>query len=195
MQTTTLVSHEEYFDLLAKSEVKLEYHSGEIIAMAGAQPAHNIISANLIIELGFCLKGKGCIVFTSDQLIKVEKCDKYTFPDLVIVCKKPIYEKSPGGLNALENPEIIIEVLSDSTESYDRLEKFDCYKTIPSFKEYVLVSSKKKKVEVIKRLSEAEWLSHTYTNEDSSVSIGDCLILLKDIYNQAELPEINSVGF
>ena len=194
MQTTTLVTHEEYFDLLAKSEVKLEYHSGEIVAMAGTQPAHNIISANLIMEIGICLKSKGCVVFTSDQLLKVEKCDKYTFPDLVIVCGKPVYEKSPGGLDALENPEIIIEVLSESTESYDRLEKFDCYKTIPSFREYVLVSSKKKKIEVIRKLSDAEWLSHTYAHEDTAV-IGSCSILLEDIYNKVELPEADSIGF
>lgn len=127
MQTITLVTHEEYFDLLVKSDVKLEYHGGEIVAMAGAQPAHNLIAANLMIELGYCLKRMGCFIFTSDQLIKVEDCDKYTFPDLVIVCQKPVYEKSPGGLDALENSEIIIEVLSDSTENYDRLEKFDCY--------------------------------------------------------------------
>jgi len=195
MQTRTLVTHEEYFDLLAKSEVKLEYHSGEIVAMAGAQPAHNIISANLTAEIIYCLKKQGCTVFTSDQLIKVEKCDKYTFPGIVIVCGKPVYEKSPGGLDALENPEIIIEVLSESTGSYDRLEKFDCYKTIPSFKEYVLVSSKKKKVEVIKKLSDAEWLSHTYGHEDTAVSIGSCSILLEDIYNKVELPEATSIGF
>jgi len=140
-----------------------------------------------MIQLGFCLKGKGCIIFTSDQLIKVEDCDRYTIPDLVIVCQKPKYEKSPRGLDALENPEIIIEVTSDSTESYDRLEKFDCYKTIPTFREYVLVSSKKKKIEVIKKLSEAEWLSHTYTEKDESIIIGECSILLADIYNRAEI--------
>jgi Uma2 family endonuclease len=187
MQTTTLVSREEYFELLEKSDVKLEYHNGEVVAMAGAQPAHNIIAVNLISELVFCLKAKGCIVLNSDQLIKVEDCDKYTFPDLVIVCQKPVYEKSPGGLAALENPEIIVEVLSDSTESYDRLEKFDCYKTIPSFKEYVMVSSKKKKVEVVKKLSESEWLSHTYTEKDENVLIGTCTILMSDIYNKVEL--------
>jgi Uma2 family endonuclease len=187
MQTTTLVSREEYFELLAKSDVKLEYHNGEVVAMAGAQPAHNIIAVNLISELVFCLKAKGCIVLNSDQLIKVEDCDKYTFPDLVIVCQKPVYEKSPGGLAALENPEIIVEVLSDSIESYDRLEKFDCYKTIPSFKEYVMVSSKKKKVEVVKKLSESEWLSHTYTEKDENVLIGTCTILMSDIYNKVEL--------
>ncbi|HEV7378742.1 MAG TPA: Uma2 family endonuclease, partial [Dyadobacter sp.] len=133
MQTTTLVTREEYFELLAKSDVKLEYHSGEVIAMAGAQPAHNLLAANLIIDLGYCLKKIGCYIFTSDQLIRADECDKYTFPDLVIVCEKPVYEKSPGGLDALLNPEIIVEVLSDSTENYDRLGKFDCYKTIPSF--------------------------------------------------------------
>jgi Uma2 family endonuclease len=92
------------------------------------------------------------------------------------------------GLAALENPEIIIEVSSDSTENYDRLEKFDCYKTIPSFREYVLVSSKKKKVEVIKRISEAEWLSHTYSENEDRVLIGECSISFADIHSKAELP-------
>ncbi|MDQ6480907.1 Uma2 family endonuclease [Dyadobacter sp. LHD-138] len=187
MQTKTLVTREEYFDLLSKSDVKLEYHSGEVVAMAGAQPVHNIISANLIGEFIYCLKKKGCIVFTSDQLIKIEKCNKYTFPDLVILCAKPIYEKAPHGLNALENPEIIIEVLSDSTERYDRLEKFDCYKTISSFREYVLVSSKNKKIEVLVKRNEAEWLSHTYTDDRENILIGNCSILLGDIYNHVDL--------
>lgn len=195
MQTTTLVTREEYFDLLAKSDVKLEYHSGEVVAMAGAQPAHNRICITLARALENCLESGSCMILNSDQLIKIEECQKYSFPDLVIVCKKPIYEKSPQGIDALENPEIIIEVLSDSTESYDRLEKFDCYKTIPSFREYVLVSSKKKKVEVIKKLNDAEWLSHTYTEKDEKVLINECYILLKDIYNKVELPEINSAGF
>jgi Uma2 family endonuclease len=186
MQTKTLVTHDEYFDLLLKSDVKLEYHSGEVVAMAGAQPEHNIISANLIGEFVYCLKKKGCIVFTSDQLLKIEKCDRYTFPDLVILCAKPIYEKTPNGLNALENPEIIIEVLSDSTERYDRLEKFDCCKTISSFREYVLVSSKKKKVEVIVKKNEAEWLSHTYIDDKEGIMIGGCSILLEDIYRNVD---------
>ena len=188
MQTTTLVTREEYFDLLAKSDVKLEYHSGEIVAMAGAQPSHNRICITLARALENCLESGSCMILNSDQLIKIEECQKYSFPDLVIVCKKPVYEKSPQGIDALENPEIIIEVLSDSTESYDRLEKFDCYKTIPSFREYVLVSSKKKKVEVIRKLSDAEWLSHMYTEKDEKVLINECYILLEDIYNKVELP-------
>ena len=193
MQTTILVTHEEYFDLLAKSDVKLEYNSGEVIAMAGAQPAHNRICVTLSFALESCLGAGKCLVLNNDQLIKVEGCDKYTFPDLVIICKQPIYEKSTRGIDALENPEIIVEVLSDSTEAYDRSEKFDCYKTIPSFREYVLVSSKKKKVEVIKKVGEAEWLSRTYTENDEYVTIGECSISLEGIYNKVDLPK--TIGF
>lgn len=184
MQTSTSVTVEEYFDLLQKSDVKLEYHAGEVVAMAGAQPAHNRICVTLSAALENCLRTGECIVLNSDQLIKIEGCQKYVFPDLVIVCKTPVYEKAPNVLDALENPEIIIEVLSDSTEAYDRLEKFDCYKTIPAFREYVLVSSKKKKVEVIKKLSEAEWLSHTYNENDTTLQIGECSIALADIYHK-----------
>ncbi len=187
MQTSTLVTVAEYFDLLQKSDIKLEYHSGEVVAMAGAQPAHNRICANLIYLLEGCLRAGECLVLTSDQLIKIADCQKYVFPDLVIVCQNPLYEKAPNGLDALENPEIIVEVLSDSTESYDRLEKFDCYKTIPSFREYVLVSSKKKKVEVIKKLNDAEWLSHTYSENDTTIQVVDCLIGLSEIYRKVVL--------
>jgi len=187
MQTTTLVTHEEYFELLAKSDVKLEYYSGEILAMAGAQPVHNRICITLAAALEICLKSGSCTVLSSDQLIRTEACDRYSFPDLVIICKKPLFERSTQGIDALLNPEIVIEVLSESTEKYDRLEKFDCYKTISSFREYVLVSSKMKKVEVIKKLSEAEWLSHTYTEKDESVLIGECSILMADIYNKVNL--------
>lgn len=186
MATTTLVTVAEYFELLKQSDVKLEYHAGEIVAMAGAQPAHNIVATNLSFRLMECLLKKGCVLFSSDQLIKVEGCDRYTFPDVVIVCQKPLYEKSPQGLDALLNPEIIVEVLSDTTAAYDRTEKFDCYRTIPSFREYVLVSSTQKRVEVHRKLSEGEWLSRIYTAQDAYVKIDDCEILLENLYYAVE---------
>lgn len=186
METVTKVSHEEYFELLEKSDVKLEYHGGEIVAMAGARPTHNQITANLIFQLKLCLRKSDCHVFTSDQLITIPECEKFVFPDVVIVCKKPSFTKNKQGLDALENPEIIIEVLSDSTETNDRNEKFDCYKTISSFREYVLVSTNKKKVEVFKKINETEWLMSTYYDENDEVKINDCKILLKDIYEQTD---------
>ncbi len=187
MLTTTLVSKEEYFEELLKSDVKLEYHAGEIVAMAGAQAPHNIVAMNLAGELFACLKKVGCMIVGSDQLVKVEACEKYTFPDLVIVCQEPIYEKSPNGLDALENPEIIIEVSSDSTELYDRTDKFECYQTLNSLQEYVLVSSKKKQVEVFRRIENNEWILHIYSEKDNLVKIGNCEVLLNDIYNKVNL--------
>jgi len=184
MITQTLVSKEEYFDLLLKSDVKLEYHDGEVVAMAGAQPTHNLLSSNIHGELFSCLKKAGCTILASDQLIKIEGCHKYTFPDLVIVCQNLEYEKSPNGLDALENPEIIIVILSDSTELYDRTDKFECYKTISSFREYILVSSKKKQVEIFKRLNEDEWIERTFTEKDKKIKIGDCEISIEDIYRE-----------
>jgi Uma2 family endonuclease len=187
MQAVTVNTREEYFELLAKSEMKLEYNGGVIVEMPGTGPDHNIIAVNVAAGMSSWLKITNFIMYGSQQLIRVNNCDKYTFPDLVIVCEKPVYEKSPGGLDALLNPGIIIEVLSDSTERYDRTEKFDCYKTIPSLREYVMVSSKKQKVEVVKKLSEVEWLSHTYTEADENVLIRDCMVLMSDIYDKVEL--------
>ena len=198
MNTLTGVSVEEYFDILTKSDIKLEYHAGEIVAMAGAKPAHNIIVVNLSMELGICLKNRNCTIFSSDQLIKIEECQKFTFPDLVIVCDEPIYEQNlQKGLEALINPTIIIEILSDSTEFYDRTEKrfaarFEYYKTLETFKEYVLVSSKKRKVEVYKKITEDEWLIHEYRRENEKVKIGDCEILLDDIYNKVNFELLSS---
>ncbi len=187
MLTTTLVSKEEYFEELLKSDVKLEYHAGEIVAMAGAQPAHNRICITLAYLLENCLHAGKCIVLSSDQLIKVEACEKYTFPDLVIVCQEPTFEKSPQGLDALENPDIIIEISSDSTELYDRSEKFEFYQTLDSLKEYVLVASKKKQVEVFRRFNGNEWILHIYSEKDNLVKIGNCEVLLEDIYNKVNL--------
>jgi Uma2 family endonuclease len=184
MLVETLISKEEYFDLLIKSDVKLEYHDGEVVAMAGAQPVHNTIGANLNGELFQCLKKAECLILTSDQLIKIEDCRKYVYPDLVIVCQNPVYEKSPNGLDALLNPEIIIEILSDSTELFDRSTKFECYKTLESFKEYILVSTNKKQVEVHRKFNENEWIERTFTEKDISLKIGNCEILLEDIYRK-----------
>jgi Uma2 family endonuclease len=193
MLVETLISKEEYFDLLIKSDVKLEYHDGEVVAMAGAQPAHNTIGANLNGELFQCLKKAECLILTSDQLIKIEDCRKYVYPDLVIVCKNPVYEKSPNGLDALLNPEIIIEILSDSTELFDRSTKFECYKTLESFKEYILVSTNKKQVEVHKKLNENEWIERTFTEKDVSLKIGNCEILLEDIYRKVGFEQKTAV--
>jgi len=182
-----LVSVEEYFYMLEKSDVKLEYRAGKVVAMAGAQAPHNIIAMNFAGELFTCLKKRGCIIVGSDQLVKIEACNRYTFPDLVIICQKAIYEKARNGLDALENPEVIIEVTSESTELYDRTDKFNCYQTLESLMEYVLVASTKKQIEVFRRHNLSEWILHIYDEKDNLVKIGNCEVSLDDIYNNVEI--------
>jgi Uma2 family endonuclease len=192
-QTTTYVSEEEYFALLANSDEKLEFHDGEIITMSGAQLPHNIVVSNLIRLFGNCLLEEDCLVLNSDMLVHLSECYKYVFPDVVIVCKEPILTKKYG-LDVLENPEIVVEVLSDSTEMMDRTEKFDCYKTVKSIKEYVLVSSKKKKVEVYRRTKHNEWLLHDYLFAKENIKIGACEFLLEDIYRKVIFTETEKIA-
>jgi len=184
MRTTTAISEDEYFNMLKSSEHKLEYHDGEVVAMAGAQPPHSFIQSNLIGHFFACLKSKGCSIVGSDLLVKAGTCGNFYFPDLVIVCGKEKYLTRSSGLQALENPEVIIEILSPGTDIFDRTYKLDCYKTIESFRQYVLVSSTKKQVEIQTRISPVEWLSHLYLNEDEPISINDCSVTLKDIYDR-----------
>lgn len=211
--TTTAFSRDEYFDILEKSEIKLEYRAGEIytmwgepieerdgqlvtaesglpllppnndiMAMSGARPPHNIIAMNLGTELVLGLKKMGCYVYSSDQLVHIDECDRDAFPDLTIVCEEPEYVKSKQGLNALTNPNIVIEIQSNSTESYDRGEKYECYQALESLKEYVLVSVKKRKIEVFARNTPYEWTQRIYNDENPFVKIGDCEIELSEIY-------------
>ena len=211
--TTTAFSRDEYFDILDKSEIKLEYRAGEIytmwgepieerdgqlvtagsgialfppnndiMAMSGAKPAHNLIAANLVGEFILCLKKLGCAVYTSDQLVRIEACDCNTFPDVIILCQEPQYVKTKRGLDALTNPKVIVEILSDSTEPYDRGEKYECYQTLESLQEYVLVSVKKRKVEVFARNTLYEWMQRIYNDKNPHVKIGNCEIELTDIY-------------
>lgn len=178
MKPSPVTTIEEYFNILQHSEQKLEWHSGEIVATAGAQPNQPKIHARLFITLGQYLESKECMIVGSAILVKAGACGNYYFPDLVIVCKQDEYESSPSGLKALLNPEVIIEILSETTESYDRTFKLDCYKTIPGFRKYIMVHSAKKRIETVSRLSDAEWLSRTYTQPDELIDVEGCEILL-----------------
>ncbi len=105
--------------------------------------------------------------------------------------EEPNYVKSKQGLDALTNPYIVIEILSNSTESYDRGEKYECYQTLESLKEYVLVSAKKRKVEVFARNTPYEWIQRIYNDENSIVKIGDCEIELAEIYRMVNFEYAN----
>ena len=180
MQTLTKISVEEYLAQEAKAETKSEYHAGEIIAMAGASRKHNVIVNNLLFLINRCLWDKKCQVYPSDMLLKLEKCNKYLYPDLMIVCEDEELEEHDG-LDALVNPKVIIEVLSASTSSYDQTEKMKCYLELESLEEYIMVDSETVNISSYTK-NEEDWTFRIIKKLSEKVKILDCEIDLEDIY-------------
>ena len=134
---------------------KHEYHFGEVFAMAGGTLRHNFLSNAMGAELRFAVRGKGCRVFSSDQRIAAEAGGRYVYGDAVVVCGA--VETEPGTTDVLANPRVIVEVLSPSTESYDRGEKWEAYQRLPSLTDYVLVSQTAKRIEHYGREADGSW--------------------------------------
>jgi Uma2 family endonuclease len=185
-QRKTLLSPEEYLALERKSEIKNEYFAGEMFAMVGASRRHNLISANIIRVLGNQLLSGSCNVYPSDMRVKASATGKYTYPDVVVACEPEQFDDEEK--DTLLNPVVIVEVLSESTEAYDRGKKFEHYQTIESLAEYILVAQEPYRVEQYVRQSGSEWKYSEYRHAADVVkltSIG-CEIALKDIYAKVE---------
>ena len=130
---------EEYLELDRNSEERLEYWHGEIFNMSGASAAHDRILTNFIFHLRLNSRERDCEVFSSDMRIKVPLLPTHRYPDVSALCGEAWFEEV-GGVDVLTNPSLIVEVLSNGTEAYDRGDKFTHYKSIPSFNEYPLVA-------------------------------------------------------
>jgi len=150
---------DEYLAMERESDVRHEYLDGEIFAMAGASPAHERIVASLVGELHQALRRRPCNVYSSNLRVKVSATGLYTYPDVTVACGEEVFEEE-AGLETLTNPLVVFEVLSDSTEKYDRGAKFEQYRRIPSLGEIVLVSQEKKLVEEFVRQPDGGWLLH-----------------------------------
>ena len=154
-QAKYAVSYTEYLSLEAGSQQKHEYLRGEVWAMAGGTAAHALIATNFTGVLRNALQGKPCAPYNSDLRIRISETDRTTYPDAVVVCGKR--EMAADDPNALTNPTVIVEVLSESTEASDRGEKFAHYRQLNSLKEYVLVSQHLRQVEVFRRGDNDGW--------------------------------------
>lgn len=152
----TGVTPAAYLAFERSSAEKHEYADGEIFAMAGSSREHSLITANVQRELGNALLERPCEVHTSDMRIKIASTGRYVYPDASVVCGEPHFEDAE--LDTLLNPELIVEVLSDSTEAYDRGDKFDQYRSIPSFTDYLLISQKAIRIEHFQRQADGRWL-------------------------------------
>ena len=176
---------EEYLAYERRSEFKSAYVGGEIVAMTGASRRHNRIVLNVAFSLHTQLKrNKRCEVYANDMRVRVPVEDMYTYPDVVVTCGEPRFEDDE--LDTLLNPLLIAEVLSTSTESYDRGAKFAAYRTLPSFTEYLVVAQDRIHVGHSVRQTDGAWLLSETDDPGASLilpSIG-CTLVLADVYDR-----------
>lgn len=174
----------EYLVLERASPYKSEFHDGQIYAMTGASRKHNLVSGNIYREISLRLKGRPCEAYVNDMRVKVAEARGYHYPDIAVVCGRAELEDEHG--DTLLNPSVLIEVLSPSTESYDRGGKFANYRKIASLREYLLVAQDQPRIERYLRqgeawlLTEAEGLEATMRIE----TIG-CALALREVYDKA----------
>lgn len=181
---------EQYLELEQASQERHEYLDGRIHAMTGGTPAHALIAGNVIASLHAALRGRPCRVFTSDLKIRVEATGLHTYPDVSAICGDPRLGGAHGEL--LLNPSVLVEVLSPSTERYDRGEKFVHYRQIPSLREYVLVWQDWMHVERFARDAAAptRWVLADASGPEGEIdlpSIG-CTLRLRDVYERVDVP-------
>jgi Uma2 family endonuclease len=184
----TRISPEEYLALERASDTKHEYYRGEIFAMAGASPNHTIISMNIGASLHAQLRKKPCTVHLADLRVKISSTGLYTYPDVVVVCGEPKYDDRQK--DTLLNPTVIVEVLSPTTEAYDRGSKFEMYRTIESLQEYVLVNQDKMHIDHY-RLTEKGWLLDDASSPDATINLPsiNCRLLLADVYEKVRFED------
>ncbi len=184
IKTEKSYSPEEYLDLEIDSEEKHEYINGEIISLTGRTPNHNKIAGNLYAALNLVLKPQPYDVFVTDQRLWIPTEKIYTYPDVMIIEGELQFQE--GRRDTLTNPIIIAEVLSTSTESFDRCTKFAAYRTIPTFKEYILIDQYTMQVEQFTQTESGKWLLSEHQGEDSKLSLKfiDFEISLADLYDK-----------
>jgi len=183
MALPKFITPEEYLRLERASQEKHEYFKGEIFAMTGATENHNIIAGSTFAALYSELRKKPCQIYPSDMRVRIPATGLYTYPDISVVCGTPEFEDD--GLDTLLNPTVIIEVLSPSTEPYDRGKKFQHYRTIPTLKEYILIAQDSIRIEHFAR-REDQWILTDAKSSDTVLALPsiECTLALSDVYEK-----------
>jgi len=179
------VTEREYLDVERKAEIRSEYIGGRIYAMSGASERHNLIAGNLYTSIRSQIRDRDCRAYISDMRVKVAPTGMYTYPDIVALCGERQFEDAH--VDTLLNPAVVIEVLSESTEAYDRGEKFAHYRRLETLREYVLVAQNKVRVEHYRREGE-QWILSEISDPDSILHLPsiDCQVSLASIYEKVE---------
>ena len=196
--TTTRTTPQQYLATQRASEQKSEYLNGEVYAMVGASRRHNLIVTNVVRELSQQVKGRSCEVYPSDMRLKVSATDKvsatelYTYPDVSVVCDDPEFEDAQR--DTLLNPTVLVDVLYQSTEAYDRGEKFAHYRKIPSLQDYLMIAQSTHRLEHYRRQPDGRWLLTESTSLDDSIDLPSiqCNLALAEIYDKVEVGDESS---
>jgi Uma2 family endonuclease len=186
-QAKVRITPEEYLEIERAAEFRSEYLNGEMFPMPGATFKHNLITTNVVVQLSMAFVDRPCLVVSTDMRIKVPSTGLFTYPDVIAPCSQPQLEGDHEDI--LLNPQLIVEVLSPSTESYDRGKKFAHYRTIESLLEYVLISQTECRVERFTRQNDGEWLYSEATDLNGSIELKSiaCRLNLASIYYRVDL--------
>lgn len=184
--TQNRYSLKEYLERETTAEFRSEYRDGEIIPMTGGTVNHNYIAINLTSGLKYGLKGQPYRVFMSDLRLSIPTKNIYTYPDVMVIATPVVYVE--GRRDTIINPQIIVEVLSRSTESYDRGQKFEYYRRVNSLREYILIDQYRYYVEQFSKTEDDKWLLSEYQGDESVLSLSsvEFQISLSEIYENVE---------
>ncbi len=185
--TDTYITPEAYLASERRAIHKSEYSHGELFAMSDASRAHNLITVDITTALNLQLRKYGCEIYSADMRVRTSSTGSYFYPDVAVICGKPHFEDNV--FDTLLNPILIVEVLSPSTEAYDRGEKFLYYQELASLQEYILVSQDRIHVEHF-RLVEAQWAAKTFHTPEDVLMLNaiKCKLALQDIYTRVTFP-------
>jgi Uma2 family endonuclease len=180
------VTAEEYLERELDAEYKSEYFDGEIFAIARPSPRHTLIVSNIVVEFGQQLKRKPCRVYPNELRLRVTPTGLYTYPDVMVICGDVQFTADQKG--TVLNPVVIVEVLSKSTQDYDRGQKFEHYRTLPSLVDYLTVAQDRPHIEHWSRQSEDRWLLTEFAHLGQSIQLPsiDCTLSLADVYDKID---------
>lgn len=188
-QPQTSISVEEYLAGERISDQKHEYYAGVVFAFAGGSEQHNLIAGNVLASLHTQLRRRMCTVYPSDMRVKISRPGLYTYPDVVAVCGEALFEDEDR--DTLLNPTVIVEVLSPSTENYDRGKKFQNYRTIDTLAEYVLIAQDTYHIEHYVRQPDQQWLLSEAVSLAATIELPSiqCTLVLADVYEKVQVDD------
>jgi Uma2 family endonuclease len=177
-------TEEEYRRMEENSVEKHEYYKGEILLRAGGSEPHNLISSNTLIEIGSQLRGKDCRAYNSDMRVKVEANGLETYPDVSVVCGDPTFVEDRK--DVITNPILIVKVVSPSSEKYDRSQKFELYRAIPTFEHYLIIDQQRVYVEYHHKTGPNKWEMEIFTDLNQTLQLEkpDIAISLTNLYDK-----------